>query len=99
MVQKGADGKDGYSGFSVRDPESGAEEATRLESLLRSRGVERIVVVGLATDYCVKETAIDGTTKGFETHVLRDAIAAVNLEPQDGDKAIEAMTEAGAHIG
>jgi nicotinamidase/pyrazinamidase len=98
VVRKGADGEDGYSGFSVRDPESGEETATRLESLLRSNGVERIVVVGLATDYCVKETAIDGAHKGFDTHVLSSAIAAVNLEPDDGDQAIEAMKQAGAHI-
>ena len=98
VVQKGADGKDGYSGFSVRDPQSGEESATRLESLLRSKGVEKIVVAGLATDYCVKETAIDGAHKGFRTHVVSNAIAAVNLEPNDGDKAIAAMSEAGAHI-
>jgi nicotinamidase/pyrazinamidase len=98
VVQKGSDGKDGYSGFSVRDPESGEESATRLESLLRSKGIEKIVVVGLATDYCVKETAIDGAHKGFNTHVMSDAIAAVNLEPGDGDKALEAMAQAGAHI-
>ena len=98
VVQKGGDGKDGYSGFSVRDPQSGEQSATRLESLLRSKGVERIIVVGLATDYCVKETAIDGARKGFDTHVVSNAIAAVNLEPGDDAKAINAMTEAGAHV-
>jgi nicotinamidase/pyrazinamidase len=96
IVQKGADGKDGYSGFSVRDPESGETAPTRLERLLRDEGVERIVVAGLATDYCVKETAIDGARKGFDTHVLGGAIAAVNLEPEDGEKAIAAMKGAGA---
>jgi nicotinamidase/pyrazinamidase len=98
VVQKGTDGKDGYSGFSVRDPESGETAPTRLEKLLRDRGVGRIVVAGLATDYCVKETAIDGAHKGFDTHVLGGAIAAVNLEPNDGAKAIEAMIEAGATV-
>lgn len=98
VVQKGADGKDGYSGFSVRDPRSGETASTRLEALLHDRGVERIVVAGLATDYCVKETAIDGATKGFETHVLSDAIAAVNLESGDDEKAITAMKKAGAHL-
>ena len=98
VVQKGADGNDGYSGFSTRDPESGEEAPTRLEGLLRDASVERIVVVGLATDYCVKETAIDGARKGFDTHVLGDAIAAVNLSPEDGDKAIAAMKKAGARV-
>ena len=98
VVQKGSDGKDGYSGFSVRDPQSGEEAPTRLEGLLRDGGVERIVVVGLATDYCVKETAIDGAQKGFDVTVLRDAIRAVDLEDGDGERAVAAMTEAGGRV-
>lgn len=98
LVQKGTDGEDGYSGFTVRDPASGETEETRLERLLRDRGVERAVVVGLATDYCVKETAIDAARKGFDTVVLSDAIRAVNLEPEDGERAVEAMRAAGAVV-
>lgn len=98
IIQKGADGKDGYSGFSVRDPESGATEATRLESLLRSKGVDRIVVVGLATDYCVKETALDGARLGFATTVVSDAIAAVNLKAGDGDTALAALKKAKVEV-
>jgi nicotinamidase/pyrazinamidase len=56
--------------------------------------VERVVVVGLATDYCVKATALDASRLDFETSVLTDAIAAVELEPGDGERAIEAMREA-----
>jgi nicotinamidase/pyrazinamidase len=53
------------------------------------------VVIGLATDYCVKATALDASRLDFETSVLTDAIAAVELEPGDGERAIEAMREAG----
>ncbi len=98
IVQKGTGGEDGYSGFTVRDPQTGDTEQTGLESMLRDRGVERVVVVGLATDYCVKETAVDAATKGFATRVLTRAIRAVNLEPEDGDRAIEAMRAAGAEV-
>src|SRR5438093_2782353 len=52
VVRKGVDGRDGYSGFSVRDPESGATGATELERILRARDIERLVIAGLATDYC-----------------------------------------------
>ncbi len=98
VVRKGTGGEDGYSGFSVRDPRSGATGATRLESLLRSRGVTRVVVVGLATDYCVKATAIDAVDKGFNTVVLSSAIRAVNLQPGDDQRAIEDMRVAGVRV-
>jgi nicotinamidase/pyrazinamidase len=98
VVRKGADGSDGYSGFSVRDPESGAEAPTELEQILRDHGVERVVVVGLAQDVCVKETVLDARRLGFDTLVVRSATAAVNLQPGDGDKAYESMTGAGAAL-
>ena len=97
-VRKGADGSDGYSAFSQRDPQSGEEEATELEALLRDRGVERVVITGLATDYCVKETALDACRLGFATTVIAEAISAVNLEPGDGERALAAIREAGATI-
>jgi nicotinamidase/pyrazinamidase len=96
VVKKGSGGEDGYSGFTVRDPKSGEKQQTPLEEMLRSRRVERVVIVGLATDYCVKETAIDSATKGFATTVLTDGIRAVDLEPGDGERAIEDMRKAGA---
>ena len=95
-VRKGVDGGDGYSGFSVRDPHSGDTHRTELEHVLRERGVTGIVIGGLTTDYCVKETALDGLASGFAVSVLTDAIASVDLEPGDGDRAIEAMAAAGA---
>jgi nicotinamidase/pyrazinamidase len=98
VVRKGVDGGDGYSGFGVRDPETGRVEATQLEPLLREREVERVLVTGLATDYCVKETVLDARRLGFETVVLLDAVRAVDLEPGDGERAMERMREAGAEI-
>jgi nicotinamidase/pyrazinamidase len=97
-VKVGTGGEDGYSGFSVRDPESGEEKETPLEEMLRARGIEKVVVVGLATDYCVKESAIDSATKGFATTVLANAIRPVELEPGDGERAIDDMRKAGADV-
>jgi len=97
-IRKGADGADGYSGFSVRDPRSGDISATRLESMLRAAGIERVVVCGLATDYCVAETALDARRLGFPTQVLSEAIRAVDLQPADGERAILRMREAGAEV-
>ena len=98
VVRKGANGEDGYSGFTMRDAQSGAERATELEALLRERGVERVAVVGLATDYCVKATALDALALGFETTVVTRAVAAVNLAAGDGEAALAELTAAGAAI-
>ena len=98
VVRKGTGGEDGYSGFTVRDPQTGDERPTELDGLLRERGVRRVVVVGLATDYCVAETALDARTLGYETAVLTDAVRAVNLDPGDGDRAIQRMREAGIDV-
>ena len=96
-VRKGANGEDGYSGFTMRDPTTGATSPTELEALLRGAGVERVVACGLATDYCVKATALDAARLGFETAVLLDAMRPVELEPGDEQRAIEEMTGAGIH--
>jgi nicotinamidase/pyrazinamidase len=98
-VRKGANGEDGYSGFTMKDPTTGETQPTELEGLLRERGIEKTVVVGLATDYCVSATALDATRLGFDTEVLQDAIAAVDLEPGDGDRARGAMAAAGCVLG
>jgi nicotinamidase/pyrazinamidase len=94
-IRKGSNGEDGYSGFTMRDPLTGEETATELDGLLRERAIRRVAVVGLATDYCVQATAIDAARLGYETAVLTDAIAAVDLQPGDGERAIEAMRDAG----
>ena len=65
---------------------------------LGERGVSRLFIGGLATDYCVKSTVVDGVQNGFEMVVLEDAIAAVDLAPGDGDRALEAMRAAGARL-
>lgn len=85
--------EDGYSGFLGRD-DSGA----KLAELLRQRGIERLFVGGLATDYCVKHTVLDGLKEGFRVVVLTDSIRGVNLQPDDSDQAIEEMRCAGAEI-
>ncbi|HET8570734.1 MAG TPA: isochorismatase family protein [Candidatus Limnocylindria bacterium] len=95
-IRKGTGGEDGYSGFTMRDPVSGEESPTALEGLLRERHVGRLVVCGLATDYCVRATVLDALRLGFATSLLTDAIAAVNLEESDGERAIAEMLEAGA---
>ena len=94
-IRKGVNGEDGYSGFSTRDPTTGQEVPTELDSVLRGRGIGRVVVVGLATDYCVKATALDAVRLGYETSVLTDAIAAVDVTPGDGARAIDEMAAAG----
>jgi nicotinamidase/pyrazinamidase len=94
-VRKGVNGEDGYSGFTMRDPITGETIPTALERLLRDRAIGRVVIVGLATDYCVKATALDAVRLGFGASVLVDAVAAVNLEPGDGERALEAMRDAG----
>lgn len=94
-VRKGVNGEDGYSGFTLRDPVSGDTIATALEGLLRASAVDSVIVCGLATDYCVKATALDAVRLGFETSLLIDAVAAVDLEPGDGARAIEAMEATG----
>jgi len=95
IVRKGSSGEDGYSGFTMRDPVTGVTVPTQLEGLLHGRGVRRVVICGLATDYCVAETAIDAASLGLETIVLLEGVRAVDLEPGDGARAIERMAAAG----
>ena len=88
-ISKGFDERaDGYSGF----------DGTQLAQLLRDEGVEEIWVGGLATDYCVKQTVFDGLRNGFKVKALADAMRAVNVNPDDGKKAVEQMREAGAEV-
>ena len=97
-IRKGTGGEDGYSGFTMADPLTGEKASTGLEALLRQAGIERVVVAGLATDYCVKATALDAVALGFETAVLREGIRAVDLVPGDGDRAVAEMQAAGVTL-
>jgi nicotinamidase/pyrazinamidase len=98
FVRKGTEGEDGYSGFTVRDPTTGDESATGLAAALAEHDVERVVVVGLATDYCVAATALDAAKLGFDTTVLQRAVGAVDLEPGDGERALQEMAGAGIAV-
>ena len=97
-VRKGTNGEDGYSAFTMRDALTDGETPTELEGLLRQRGIVRVVVCGLATDYCVKATALDAVRLGFEVMLLTNAIAAVNLTAGDGDRAMAEMTDVGVQL-
>ena len=96
VVRKGSSGEDGYSAFSMRDPLSGETVPTELAGMLAEAGVTRLVVVGLATDYCVKSTVLDATAHGYPATVIENAVRAVNLQPEDGDRAVEEILAAGA---
>jgi len=98
IIRKGANGEDGYSGFSMREPTSSETVPTELAALLRARGVTEVVVCGLATDYCVVATALDAVALGFSTAILLDSVRAVDVEPGDGARAIERMAAAGVRL-
>ena len=98
VVRKGTTGDDGYSAFSERDPTTDEVKETPLTDALARRGIERLVVVGLATDYCVKETVLDALRRDLPTEVPAGTVAAVNLEPGDGERAVEEMRSAGAAV-
>jgi len=89
IVSKGFDeSADGYSGF----------DGTRLAETLREEDVKEVWIGGLATDYCVKETVLDARREGFKVKALADAMRPVNLNPEDGEKAVAEMSAAGAEI-
>ena len=97
VVRKGTSGEDGYSGFSVRDPISGVGAPTQLQSLL-DPSVQRLVVVGLAGDYCVKETALDGVRLGYEVEVPLRLTRFVDLTDGDRDRAVEELRAGGVTV-
>jgi nicotinamidase/pyrazinamidase len=87
VVSKGdAADADAYSAF----------KGTTLAAQLRARGVRRVVVCGLATDYCVLNTVVDAHENGFEAVIVPDAMRAVDVAPGDGERAIERMAGLGA---
>jgi nicotinamidase/pyrazinamidase len=83
--------EDSYSAFQGTN-----SEGIKLEGLLRRQRVKRIFVGGLATDYCVKSTVLDGLREGFEVFLLEDAIRGVDLQPGDSERAIQEMVQRGA---
>jgi nicotinamidase/pyrazinamidase len=93
VVRKGSNGEDGYSGFTMRDPETGHETPTPLRAILEDRGIARVVVVGLALDVCVKATALDAVAAGFDTTVVVGATAPVEMQQGDGARAIEELEQ------
>ena len=97
-IRKGTGGEDGYSGFTVRDPGSGQQTPTELDPLLRDAGIERVVVVGLALDYCVKDTALDAVAGDFATSLLTHATRAVNLQSGDGERSLAELASAGVAL-
>jgi nicotinamidase/pyrazinamidase len=95
VFQKGTDpGIDSYSGFFDNDH----RRATGLGEYLKARKVSHVYVCGLATDYCVKFTALDARSLGFNVTLIQDACRGVNLKPGDVDAAIEHMRKSGVEI-
>ena len=88
VISKGLGDTDCYSAFDETD----------LAERLKQQGVEELVVGGLATDYCVKNTVIGALNRGFKVKALENAMRAVDLQPGDGEQAIEDMRAAGAEI-
>ena len=85
---------DSYSAFF----DNGHLRATGLHEYLQSRGVDEIYIAGLATDYCVKFTALDGIELGYRVVVVEDACRGVNVKPGDSEAAIEEMKKVGANV-
>jgi nicotinamidase/pyrazinamidase len=89
VIDKGQDvAADGYSGF----------EATLLEELLRANGVDHVTIGGIATDYCVKNTALDALRLGFGVTVDRDAVRRVEVEAGDSERALDEIRAAGGAV-
>jgi nicotinamidase/pyrazinamidase len=95
VFQKGTDpGIDSYSGFF----DNGKRRATGLGDFLKEKGVTDVYVLGLATDYCVKFTALDAASLGFRTTLIEDASRGVDLQPGDAAKAVAEMRQAGVRV-
>ena len=95
VFRKGTDPRiDSYSGFF----DNGHRKSTGLGDHLRAQGVRRVCILGLATDYCVKFTALDARSLGFDVTLVEDGCRGVNLEPGDVDRAIDAMRAAGVSV-
>lgn len=98
VIRKGTGGEDGYSGFTMRDPVSGEDAPTGLGGLLRDRGVESVVIVGLARDVCVAATATDAVRQGFETAVVWDLTRPVDTSDEGSARVRSELSELGVRI-
>ena len=88
IVRKGTNGEDGYSAFSMREPGGNVDIPTGLAGLLRERGTNRVVVVGLASDACVAATALSAASAGFETIVLWEATRPVSPDTDTTERVL-----------
>ena len=94
ILSKGVDPQaDGYSAFEARD-----DAGRDLAELLAAAGVDHLLVGGLATDFCVRATVLSALSRGLGVSLLTDAVAGVNVQPDDADRAIEEMVAAGAQL-
>ena len=98
VVRKGSGPEDGYSGFSVVNLETGARLGTELSTILDENGIMAITVVGLAGDWCVKATAIDGVALGYRTTVPLSLTRFVELQAGDTEAALDALKAAGVVV-
>ncbi len=95
LFKKGTDpDHDSYSGFF----DNGHKKSTGLGDYLQARWIKQVYVMGLATDYCVKYTALDARNLGFDVFLIEDGCRAVELKPGDGERAIEEMRAAGVNV-
>ncbi len=96
IIRKGTNGEDGYSAFAMREPGGDTDIPTGLAGLLRERGIERVVVCGLATDVCVAATAASASDAGFDTTVLWDATRPVHPDAETTARVLDEL--AGASV-
>jgi nicotinamidase/pyrazinamidase len=95
IIQKGNNPEiDSYSGFFENDKKT----KTELDEYLLGKDVDTVYICGLATDYCVKYTAIDAAKLGYETYLIEDACKGVNINPDDSEKAISEMKKVGVIV-
>lgn len=94
IVSAGTSGQDdGYSAFEGRIEGGGS-----FEEDLRARGITHLIVGGLATDYCVRASVLDARRLGIDVTVVTDAVRAINVQPGDGERALQEMQAAGAEL-
>lgn len=98
IVRKGTNGEDGYSAFSMREPGGDVDIPTGLAGLLRDRGTDRVVVVGLAADVCVSATAQSAAAAGFETTVLWEATRPVETDADTRERVLADLDDFGVSV-